>query len=119
MSYVWETGAGVMHCASLPKSITTYIEVDTLPDAPHESWIIDWNTNTLTFDQTKIDIINAEIEQQWVKEELNIADIELSKVQDSDSRAIGTVGDWRAYRKALRNHVIGGVVQGTRPTRPQ
>lgn len=43
------------------------------------------------------------LERQWRDEELVRADKELNKVQDSDSKAIGTVGDWRAYRKNLRS----------------
>jgi hypothetical protein len=38
----------------------------------------------------------------WCNSELLVADNELDKVQDSDPKAIGTVSDWRTYRKALR-----------------
>jgi hypothetical protein len=41
-------------------------------------------------------------ERKWRDSELINADIELNKVQDSDPKAIGTVSDWRTYRKALR-----------------
>lgn len=41
-------------------------------------------------------------EESWVKSELDRAAEELNKVQDSDPKAIGTVADWRAYRRALR-----------------
>lgn len=41
-------------------------------------------------------------ETQWRNFELVNADIELNKVQDGDPKAIGTVSDWRNYRKALR-----------------
>lgn len=44
----------------------------------------------------------SNIERSWRDSELQIADIELYKVQDSDPKASATVGDWRAYRKALR-----------------
>lgn len=38
----------------------------------------------------------------WRNSELARADVELNKVQDSDQSAIGSVADWRAYRKSLR-----------------
>jgi hypothetical protein len=41
-------------------------------------------------------------ERFWRNSELLRADIELNKVQDSDPKAMGTVGQWREYRKALR-----------------
>lgn len=41
-------------------------------------------------------------EREWRNSELCRADIELNKVQDSDSKAVGTVGQWRDYRKMLR-----------------
>ena len=40
-------------------------------------------------------------ERAWRDNELHIADIELNKVQDG--RGTGLVGDWRAYRNALRD----------------
>lgn len=42
------------------------------------------------------------VERKWRDCELRRADVELSKVQDSDPNAKGTVGDWREYRKQLR-----------------
>ena len=42
------------------------------------------------------------LERDWRDAQLTYADIELNKVQDSDPKAIGSVSDWRAYRKALR-----------------
>ncbi len=42
-------------------------------------------------------------ENAWVKEELSFASDELEKVQDSDTKATGTVAQWREYRKALRS----------------
>lgn len=41
-------------------------------------------------------------EVQWRDAELKLSDYELNKVQDGDSKAFGTVADWRTYRKALR-----------------
>jgi hypothetical protein len=57
-------------------------------------------------------------EQAWVKSEIENADISLSIVQDGDRRSIGTVGDWRNYRKALRDRVQDGAIIGERPVRP-
>lgn len=41
-------------------------------------------------------------ERAWRDRELSRADIELYKVQDSDPKAVGSVAQWREYRKALR-----------------
>lgn len=43
-----------------------------------------------------------QIERDWRDIELKRADNELNKVQDSDPKAIGTVTEWRQYRKDLR-----------------
>lgn len=43
-----------------------------------------------------------EDERGWRNMELARADIELFKVQDSDPKAVGSVADWRQYRKELR-----------------
>lgn len=42
------------------------------------------------------------IERLWRDAELSHVDIELNKVQDSDLTAVGTVSQWREYRKVLR-----------------
>lgn len=42
-------------------------------------------------------------ERNWRDNELKRADIELNKVQDSDSKAKGTVTQWREYRRLLRD----------------
>jgi hypothetical protein len=47
-------------------------------------------------------IIDPVSERFWRNLELCRADIELYKVQDSDSKAKGSVSDWRNYRKMLR-----------------
>lgn len=54
--------------------------------------------------QEKIPSIDEQIqtERNWRDFELRLADIELNKVQDSDSKSVGTVAQWREYRKALR-----------------
>ena len=41
-------------------------------------------------------------ERDWRDNELQKADIELYKVQDSDPKSRGTVTQWREYRKSLR-----------------
>lgn len=41
-------------------------------------------------------------ERGWRNFELDRADTELYKVQDSDPKAVGSVADWRTYRKELR-----------------
>ena len=59
-------------------------------------------------------------EREWRNSELIRADEELNKVQDSDPKSKGTVGDWRAYRKALRamTEAEGFPTQHVRPTAP-
>ena len=42
------------------------------------------------------------VERIWRDGELVRADEELNKVQDSDPKAVGTVTQWREYRRALR-----------------
>ncbi len=46
----------------------------------------------------------APTERAWRNQELIRADYELNKVQDADLKAVGTVGAWREYRKALRQY---------------
>lgn len=48
---------------------------------------------------------NLEVQERvWRDKELLRADIELYKVQDSDPKAVGSVAQWREYRKALRSY---------------
>lgn len=42
------------------------------------------------------------LEKAWRNDELVRADNEINKVQDGDNKAIGSVSDWRIYRKNLR-----------------
>jgi hypothetical protein len=58
-------------------------------------------------------------EVSWVASELSAADIEILKHDDGHGRVTATKPQWRTYRNALRDHVIGGVVQGARPTKPE
>lgn len=109
---------------------------DTMPSDVKE--ITEVNYNQLLADQTAgktiagdasgnpiavtvaptLDELSA-IERYWRDSQLDYADIELNKVQDSDSKANGTVGDWRDYRKVLRAYPDStGFPQGTRPVAP-
>lgn len=45
----------------------------------------------------------AASEVYWVQKELDRVRDELEKVQDSDPSAVGTVTQWREYRKLLRS----------------
>ena len=56
-------------------------------------------------------------EREWRNEELRKADISLNMVQDDDK--VGLVGDWRLFRKALRDYPEAeGFPHGTRPSSP-
>jgi len=62
---------------------------------------------------------SPEAERQWRNIELIRADEELNKVQDADSKARGTVAQWREYRRALRNYPESeGFASGSRPVSP-
>jgi hypothetical protein len=58
---------------------------------------------------------NVASEQAWVKGELEGADVQINMCLDADERATESVTDWRTYRKALRNYVKDGDINGTRP----
>jgi len=52
---------------------------------------------------TKTEDTHTELKERlWRNTELSKVDVQLNKVQDSDPKAIGTVSQWREYRKALR-----------------
>lgn len=72
------------------------------------------------FEQYGLNIVNTE--QDWVINQLYIADIEISKHLDGDVRAAATVEDWRKYRKDLRDYVkrVDNVLTaiGNRPANP-
>lgn len=55
-------------------------------------------------------------ENAWASQELSNANREVRKHNDANGRTVGTKPQWVAYRNALRDHVIGGVVQDTRAT---
>lgn len=59
-------------------------------------------------------------ERLWRNGELVRADEELNKVQDADPKAVGTVAQWREYRRALRNYPeTDNFVTCTRPVSPE
>lgn len=49
---------------------------------------------------TQFELENTE--RMWRDLELSRTDIELSKVIDADSKAFGTIDEWKAYRRELR-----------------
>lgn len=56
-------------------------------------------------------------ERKWRDKELDKADISLNMIQDDDK--VGLVGDWRLFRKALRDYPKAeGFPHGTRPSSP-
>ena len=63
-----------------------------------------------------VDALNDE--KQWVSKELSRADTEFNKCLDSHSRKTGTQTIWKAYRNALRDHIINDVAMGERPIAP-
>lgn len=57
----------------------------------------------LSFEKRPLQSIDVALtELAWRNLELKRADVELNKVQDGDTSAIGSVGAWRSYRKDLR-----------------
>lgn len=49
-------------------------------------------------------IDTTEIEVNWVSSEIESASIQYNYCADFDSRAVGTMGEWSAYRCALRDY---------------
>lgn len=71
-------------------------------------------------DVTLSDSDKASVEKAWRDSELGQADMELNKVQDADPKAVGTVAQWREYRRALRNYPESeGFSSGIRPVSPK
>lgn len=60
----------------------------------------------------------VQLEKSWVSEELARATEELEKVQDADPKAVGSVADWRTYRKSLRAYLDENP-SGVRPVSPK
>lgn len=58
------------------------------------------------------------IEKVWVTTELGIADINIRYHEDLDSRASGTIEQWRSYRCDLRDYIKGNVAGHKRPNSP-
>ena len=82
------------------------------------SWLDTATVKTVADKQAEKAAQDLATENAWVKSEMENADISLNIVQDGDRRSIGTVGDWRNYRKALRDRVQDGAIIGERPVRP-
>lgn len=57
----------------------------------------------VSLQERKVDLYELPLlERNWRDMELVRTDFELNKVQDSDPKAVGSVSDWRNYRKSLR-----------------
>lgn len=71
------------------------------------------------FVQESVEVLITK-ERVWRNSELIRADEELNKVQDADPKSIGTVGQWREYRKSLRAYpeVEGFPSPDNRPISP-
>lgn len=78
-----------------------YLEFCGEPPAGMERGFVDgslaWVDRELIFE----DIVQRE--RVWRDSELVTSDIELNKVQDGNSKSIGTVSAWRQYRNLLRD----------------
>jgi hypothetical protein len=57
-------------------------------------WVTSTTIETATPEQS---------ERDWRDSQLILADIEIYKIQDTDSNAQGSVSAWRSYRKSLRH----------------
>lgn len=118
--FAFQHGAHVAVCSkasSVPNGVD-FIEVTEVPSSAYRNaWRI--NGDVVDLDPAKVLEIDTKVEKAWVQEELDSADITLNKVQDGHGRRpAGNEAQWRKYRNALRDHVIGDVIQGPRPTRP-
>lgn len=71
--------------------------IKTAPEGKVRGWV----DGKLTWVDRKVDA--SFVEAIWMEKELNRAREELEKVQDSDPSAIGSVTNWRDYRKSLRS----------------
>ena len=81
----------------------------------YNEWLAKGNTPEPEFTQTDLDNQKATEERQWRDKELKIADNELYKVQDG--MGTGSVGQWRDYRKDLREYPQSvGFPYSDRPT---
>lgn len=92
------------HGKNIPTEATAVSDEVFLDSIQNSSFIFSFSGDKgviKTFvDSTSEDAVSTE--RAWRNYELSRSDIELNKVQDSDSRAVGSVSDWRDYRKALR-----------------
>lgn len=93
--------------SNLPNDLIEVSETDYLKVLEGQTRLkiitLDSNSNLCLSDHIKTDGELAAEERTWRDAELLKADYELNKVQDGDNSSIGSVGDWRKYRIALRN----------------
>ena len=96
----------------------TWGEYETLLQKQSQGKVIKCVNGKVVAEEAKKD--GSSTERAWRNAELYRADIELNKVQDSDVNATGSVGEWRAYRKELRQYPQqpGFPSQAVRPVAP-
>lgn len=86
---------------------TIWVDIGSNPSGIQETWQAKKEGTQWKF-SPYVPVLSPEelssIERLWRDKELIRADYELSKVQDSDPKAIGTEAEWRDYRRALRNY---------------
>jgi hypothetical protein len=78
----------------------------------------DDGTTELVDEQVVFDIIDLNKAKAFVSSELPVADINIFYHEDTDTRAVATLQDWRDYRKALRDYVQADAIVGSQPVRP-
>lgn len=61
----------------------------------------------------------ATVENKWAKKEIEWACIEINKHEHGHSRTVSDVATLKTYCNNCRDLVIDGVIQGSRPTRPE
>lgn len=59
------------------------------------------------------------IENEWAKSEIEWACIEINKHDHWHARTVSNVAALKTYCNNCRDLVIDGVIQGSRPTRPE
>lgn len=109
--YIWADGEDNITGKSSIRQSDSQIRVD-LSDADDVAQWQDKINTYLDIGTPYSDAVN------WVKHELKGADIQILYHQDSDTRKVATLTEWRQYRKDLRNYVKNGQIVGDRPTKP-
>lgn len=107
---------GVMEYCNLAEYTKATIDPDTevpLQTATESGGV--WTQDK----RVKTDAEKSAVEQSWAAGELDRADKMIFQFEDNHGRPpAGNMAQWRAYRNALRDHVINDVVQGVRPDAP-